>query len=113
MKTIDILGTPYKIFLHSKPEDLPDSSDGAHDPTTKTIKILDITADTEDRSQIQDIVEYKKRILRHELIHAFLFESGLHVETNAEPWAVCEEAIDWLAIQSPKIFDAFKELKCL
>ena len=113
MKTVDILGVPYKIFLRSSQDELPPNTDGTHDPTTKTIRVIDIEEDNSNRSQIQDVTEYKKRILRHELIHAFLFESGLHVETSEEPWATNEEAIDWIAIQSPKIFKVFKELDCL
>ena len=56
-----------------------------------------------------------KETLRHEIIHAFLFESGLQsssavLETG---WACNEEMIDYFAIQSPKIFEAFKEVDCL
>lgn len=42
---------------------------------------------------------------RHEIIHAFLFESGL--AENSE-WAQNEEMVDFFAIQFPKLMEAFK-----
>lgn len=56
----------------------------------------------------------QKRVLRHEIIHAYLMESGL--DSSALPvdnWAANEEMVDWFARQSPKIFKTFKELKLL
>ena len=59
----------------------------------------------------EDQVEYRKQVLRHEIVHAFLFESGLDINSNkSEEWARNEEMIDWLAIQFHKIEKVFKEL---
>ena len=53
-------------------------------------------------------------VIRHEIIHAFLFESGLAQNTNdVESWAMNEEMVDWLAIQFPKLLKAFKEAECI
>jgi len=56
----------------------------------------------------QDLDSVTRKNIRHELIHAFLSESGL--------WANCdwakEEMVDWLAIQFPKLLKAFTECKC-
>lgn len=52
--------------------------------------------------------------MRHEVIHAFLFESGLAENSNtSDAWAVNEEMVDWLAIQAPKIFSTFKKMNIL
>ena len=49
--------------------------------------------------------------LRHEVLHAFLFESGLSETAGFSGcWATNEEMVDWFAIQSPKIFEVFSEL---
>ena len=55
---------------------------------------------------------WKKLTLRHEILHAFLFESGLDAGSIATygPWANNEEMVDWFAIQSPKIFKVYSEL---
>lgn len=61
------------------------------------------------------IKDREKETLRHELIHAFLNESGLqhnsHIPEMA--WAKNEEMVDWFAIQIPKIIKAFKEVGCI
>lgn len=50
--------------------------------------------------------------IRHEVIHAFMHESGLDqcAFGYTGPWARNEEMIDWFAIQSPKIYKVFNEL---
>ncbi len=56
--------------------------------------------------------ELVKQCARHEIIHAFLFESGLNLDTlEASSWARNEEMVDWLAIQFHKIEKMFKKLK--
>lgn len=59
--------------------------------------------------------ELFKETLRHEIIHVFLDESGLPFDSNVsgEGWARNEEMVDWIAIQSPKIFEAFRQVGCL
>lgn len=51
------------------------------------------------------LIEYMKATLRHEIIHAFLFESGLQTcaFTIEGPWAENEEMIDWFANMIPKM----------
>ena len=44
------------------------------------------------------------------MIHAFLHESGLAVNSD---WAQNEEMVDWFALQAPKLFKAFKEAGAL
>ena len=46
--------------------------------------------------------DLKKLAIRHELIHAFIFESGLW---TAFDW-VCEEMVDWTAHQLNKMYVA-------
>lgn len=41
----------------------------------------------------------------------FLFESGLDANSNGiEAWASNEEMVDWIAIQMPKIVNAYEEI---
>ena len=52
-----------------------------------------------------------KTTLRHEIVHAFLGESGLSANSNeTDAWARNEEMVDWIAIQGPKIWKAWKEV---
>jgi hypothetical protein len=58
----------------------------------------------------QDVEAVRKKVIRHELIHAFLYESGLTYESD---WASNEEMIDFFAIQLPKIIKTFEKAKVL
>lgn len=110
-KTIYILGTPYTIYFDSPEEKMPDGADGCMDQSLHVIRIAQFKA---DKNTIQDMESYKKKVLRHEIIHAFLYESGLRNNSgNVQAWAQSEEITDWIAIQSPKLFQAFKEANCL
>lgn len=53
----------------------------------------------------KDLQSVIKKNTRHELVHAFLWESGLDVQS----WANNEEIVDWIAIQFNKMLVAFKE----
>ena len=59
---------------------------------------------------VGDLEATKNKVIRHELIHAFLFESGL--AENSE-WGQDETLVDWMAIQIPKIVNAMKEVGAL
>ena len=104
MKT-NVLGTEYEIKIANAETDpyLRDM-DGYCDETTHTIVVDEMTADEHSKKNLQ---EYQNRVIRHELIHAFLSESGL---ANNSYWATNEEMVDFFAIQFPKIQKVFEEL---
>ena len=63
------------------------------------------------RIMLEILISYRKKQLRHEIIHAFLSESGLQCNwQHTEQFGHDETTVDWFAIQSPKIFEVFKEL---
>lgn len=108
---VNILGTEYSVFNRNEKDDLlldGKSNYGYTDYSTHEI----VVCNKRDNTEIQDYENYKKLILRHEIIHAFLFESGLDSSSLSVdvPWAINEEMVDWFAIQSPKIFKVFQEL---
>ena len=108
---INILGTEYEIVIDAPNEMLPPDSDGAMDHSIKRIAVAKFVPD--ERS-IQDLDAYRKKVLRHEIVHAFLYESGCWNNSGAsEAWGQDETITDWFAIQGPKIFRAFQEADCL
>lgn len=112
---VNILGTDYDIVSGSK-EQYPrlKVAAGYTDTSIKRIVILDCNTLENDDANIKDLVSYEKKVTRHEIIHAFFYESGLWVNSNdIEQWAMNEEMIDWLAIQFPKIYKAFKDADCI
>lgn len=71
-----------------------------------TLQKIVITDFQNEEIEIEDVAKYRKQVIRHELIHAFLCESGLH--ENCE-WHN-EEMVDWLAMQAPKLQKYLKKL---
>ena len=111
MKKINILGTEYTILIDVDEKDMPEGADGCADNSTKTIRVAKQEL---DRNSLQNLEAYKKKVLRHEIIHAFLYESGLSCNSmGCSSWAANEEMIDWLAIMFSKINKAFKDADCL
>ena len=107
---INVLGTEYTISEASETEDaFLKKCDGYCDKTSKAIVIKK----KDDESELSDFDVYKKKVIRHEIIHAFLFESGLHENFKHEEWGHDETTIDWFAVQFPKILQAFKEADAL
>ena len=105
---IDVLGTKYTVEISDVVKDPAlERCDGYCDNTTKKC-IIDVMNNKEPRAK-KNMGEYQKKVIRHELVHAFLFESGL-----AEPsWAGNEEIVDWIANQFPKMQTAFEEAGAL
>lgn len=100
---IRILGTPWRVCVAPMEADKRlDDCDGFTDKTSKLMMI----ADRRSSSDFDDPVIYLRKVIRHEIIHAFLLESGLdecvmHQELGQE-----EQMVDWFAYQYPKIKDA-------
>ena len=111
MKKVNILGTEYTILFDVPDEDMPENSNGCMDQSIQTIKIAKFES---DRDSLKDLDQFKKKVLRHEIVHAFLYESGIWNNSgSSDCWGMDETIADWFAIQSPKIFRAFKEADCL
>lgn len=105
---INVLGTTYTIEVKSIEEDsYLDGIYGYCDFLAKSIVLRELNMiDYQDNIKAIN-VQYKTN-LRHELMHAFLYESGLDSST-LDAWARNEEMIDYMALQLPKIFKVFNE----
>ena len=107
---INILGVDYKIIKNGSVEKYPKlkNADGYCD---FTIKLIVIAKFEKDEMSVEDLDNYKNKIIRHEIIHAMLYESGLDCNSNSsDSWARNEEMVDWFAIQYPKIKNIFNKL---
>lgn len=107
---IDILGTEYEISFKTREDDsLLERCDGYTDKTVKKI----VVSSKEDDCELADFAWYQKKVLRHEIIHAFLLESGLQENFTHPEYGHDENFIDWIAVQFPKILKAFKAADAL
>lgn len=107
---INILGTEWTIeYRNANTDLLLKENDGYTDPSANLIVIANKRKDDD----VLDFKEIQKRCLRHEIIHAFLFESGLGPNFEHSRYGHEETMVDWIAIQFPKILKVFKEAGCL
>lgn len=112
---VNILGSEWNVkFGNEKEYPNLTNVDGYTDLSIREIVVDDMEASKGQIGSKVDLESYQKQVVRHEIIHAFLLESGLDSNSNsADSWAVNEEMVDWFAIQSPKIFKVFNELKLM
>lgn len=109
LQVVSVLGTPYTIYQGDS-VDFPDLADcdGYCDTTVKVIVVFDMTKVEGKPGAKADLAHYHRKVIRHELIHAILFESGLCCNS----WAENEEIVDWFAIQFPKLEALFQQAGC-
>lgn len=110
---IKILGTPWNVErLSLEKEPRLNDADGFSDWSTKRIVVRD--EDDIYKGTLENMEEYIKKVLRHEIVHAFFLESGLHeCSGSADAWAANEAMVDWIARQGIKIYQAWKEADAL
>lgn len=115
MEYVDILGTKYKVLMVDGKK-MPDGFGGFCDPDLHTIEIVRLeTVDGWKDEPAGKRRAREKECLRHEIVHAFLNESGLKDNSinGCDAWARNEEMVDWFAIQGPKIYKAWREAGAL
>ena len=114
-KTVNILGENYSIKYRTLQEDKKlEELAGYTDFYSKEIVIEDKECSERSTTDTSNLTEYENKVLKHEIVHAYLYESGLDVNSNRSyAWATNEEMIDWFAIQSSKIYKTYKELGIL
>ncbi len=116
---IDVLGTKYTIKRVNSGQDeyMEKMHFGGYcDNGKKEIILLNLKTVPDWKNESEEVIkQQEKETARHELIHAFLNESGLQWNSFAteNAWAKNEEMVDWFAIQMPKLIAAFKAADCL
>ena len=117
--TVNILGTPYEIIVKKYDEEEAfdrSSISGFCDGYAKQIVVCDMhTYKGWENEEEKTIVAAQKQTLRHEIVHAFFYESGLMDSSSMVdcPWSKNEEMVDWIANQGMKIYKAWQEADAL
>lgn len=108
---VDILGTEYEVSFQSVEQNQKlEKVMGYCEQYSKKIVVGDFEDVKKDPMCVENLEELQKKVLRHEIIHAFFGESGLR---SCSEYAEDEELVDWIAIQFPKILKAFNEVNAL
>lgn len=105
-----ILGTKWSVERKTEQEDRVLSDCGGYtDYTSRRIVVKDVRGLPD--VTVSDLPRMERIVIRHEVVHAYLYESGLADDTNhACAWATNEEMVDWIGRQLPKIYATLKEL---
>lgn len=108
---VNVLGTDYAVIFRSKEQDehLVESL-GYTDFYKKEIVIADDLLQYGATDDIARNALINDHTIRHEIVHAFFFESGLD---GSSDYARNEELVDWLAIQIPKIVKVFNKMEVM
>ena len=115
-RIIHILGEVWKLEFKSVEEDATlTECDGYADWSTKKLVIRNTTLEEKKLLDLENKEAELRRCVRHEIVHAFFFESGLR--NNAlifdDAWCANEELVDWIANQHEKLHRAFAEADAL
>lgn len=116
---INVLGTEYEIVYRGYKELRIFEEEGIEaycDAIQKLIVVGKIkTFPGYETHTIDYCDKCEAELLRHEIVHAFLNESGLQVCSIVpkDGWARNEEMVDWIALQFPKLLEAMKAAGCL
>lgn len=104
---INILGTNYD-FRETTEKDDPRlcGNSGYCDAYAKVIAVETDFNESAPHS-IKDFGALKKKVRRHEIIHAFFFESGLY------EFGENEQLVDWIAWHIPKMLEIFGQVQAL
>lgn len=116
VRTIEILGTTYDIsyVAQDNMNELMGSDEytGCCDGDLK--KIMISTLDNDATISEEKRIAMMSLNLRHEIIHAFLNESGLSWDAmGCDNWPKNEEMVGWLAVQLPKVYRVYASLDIL
>ena len=117
-KSVSVLGTKYSIKRRNFGKDaiLKESSFvGYCNSVLKEIVVADAsTLPSADNMSANEKLIFEKTTLRHEIVHAFLNESGLESSLAYNGgWSRNEELVDWIALQGPKLYRAWIEAEAI
>ena len=103
---INLLTSEWTIIERSEAEDKRlDKCDGYCDWTTR-----EIVVEREMQGNLGDMEAYIRKVKRHEIVHAFLEESGLaECSGTSDAWAMNETMVDWIARMGEKIYKAWSD----
>lgn len=109
--SIRILGEPYTvIFVKREDDEFLKQNEEYDGYTDRSENLIIINVPELSVNSLNNISFYQLQCLRHEIVHAFLHNSGLNDNTSRiQAWATNEEMVDWIAIQLPKITKTYED----
>lgn len=109
---LNILGSKWKLKIVPRSYDpMLVDCDGFTDRSIRTMFVAGSSLG--EVNDLRNWEDYQKSVMRHEIIHAFLYESGLAQSWEHTSYNHDETTVDWFAIQFPKIIEVFEKADAL
>lgn len=102
---MNILGAEYQLIIDTDYCEAI-NADGVTERYDKKIYMRNVQDMLEKDSSLQCKQRRYDETLRHEIVHAFLFESGL------DSYSCDETLVQWMVSKMPQVTQAFKEMGC-
>jgi hypothetical protein len=109
---VSILGTEYILHI------CPSSKDkrfeelncaGFCDESTHELFVSNLT-DPKEKVSVSDSMYCIRVAIRHEMVHAFLYESGLGSDWEHKEFGHEETTVDWIARKLPAMYEAYLKI---
>lgn len=110
VKEVTVLGTKYKVIMEKyddNPKYKEDGLEGYEDCSVKEIHLCDLATRPPRANDLKDRKSTMNHVLAHELVHAFMDESGV---TSAS-WGHNEELVDWIAQHLEALCGEYSKVK--
>lgn len=107
--TVTILGQPYRVLLCPRENDSyfdKANVDGYCEQFTHEIVVCSYSKDWETVDRRAVIEE----IIAHEVVHAYMYESGLGANWEHKQFGQEETTVDWIAYQVEKIHTTLQDV---
>ncbi len=110
---VSVLGVQYAVEYRTRAQD-PEleaaDCDGYCDTSLKLCVARKYTAaERREPGSLKDLDAYMRKCMRHELVHAFLYESGLSINGNNAPaWPTNEEMVGHAGAETIRRLDSGK-----
>ena len=112
---VRICGEKYTIKLMQRPNNIRTTEytevAGASNSFLNEIEIYNIRSLAKKCQKIE-LHRYINETVRHEVMHAFLHETGINEQINEINYKM-ENAVEWFAVIAPKVFQVFDKLDVL
>ena len=106
---VNILGQEYEI-KHLSEDEYPKlkvmEANGLAELYSKEL-IIEKNINPMSGKEFANFDQFKNKVIRHEIVHAFFHEAGITEYTNDE------RLVDFIALQAPKMLKVFQEAECI
>ena len=111
-QSLFIMGATWTLETCEPGEDEQlEDCNGYTDWTERRIRVLNPKP---EKNSLKNLDVWRKKVIRHEILHAYLFESGLAERSGAcDAWAMNEEMVDWFARNGANIYQTWKDANAL